>query len=163
MLDWQIPLIVERTIRRTQEYLDLNLLRAPENFQKIPNASSTETERPRLISFLTAGLGNCSKEAKARKVHNSPQSGILVQTIKSAVQFHQSRQASLSQVMEIEYEVGDNVVLLTSLSHQPANQTSRSHHLLCDVYQFYAEPFFAEPLIPFRKVMRLSHCNAFKA
>ena len=143
-------------------WLDLNLHRALEEFSENSKCYQHRAQRRRASSSFFDWLGN-SKEAKARKVHNSPQSGILVQTIKSAVQFHQSRQASLSQVMEIEYEVGDNVVLLTSVSHQPADQTSRSHHLLCDVYQFFSEPFFAEPLIPFRKVMRLSHCNAFKA
>ena len=105
----------------------------------MPNATRTETEhREAAPRLLFDWLGNWSKEAKARKVHNSPQSGILVQTIKSAVQFHQSRQTFLSHVMEIEYEEDDNVVLLTSVLHQPANHKSRSHHLPCDVYQFYA-------------------------
>ena len=103
------------------------------------NVTSSETEhRETAPHLLFDWLGNWSKEAKARKVHNSPQSGILVQTIKSAVQFHQSRQTFLSHVMEIEYEKVDNVALLTSVSHQPANHKSRSHHLPCDVYQFYA-------------------------
>ena len=103
------------------------------------NVTSTETEhRGAAPHLLFDWLGYCSKEAKARKVHNSPQSGILVQTIKSAVQFHQSCQTFLSHVMEIEYEKVDNVALLTSVSHQPANHKSRSRHLPCDVYQFYA-------------------------